>query len=126
MRIVAVGVVAVVALIAAAASPAFSRPERACQIAGDVPEILREPLCSFASAVSASGPPSHVLAVGLSDQDLATSIRIRLQSTEDFLLTLLDAYLTRRGIDVATIMVFHGPDHLATVKTNGRRAATVT
>ena len=90
MRIVAVGVIAVVALIAAAA-PAFSQPERACQIAGDVPETLREPLCSFTSAVSASGPPSHVRAVGLSDQDLATSIRVRLPSTEDFLLTLLDA-----------------------------------
>ena len=71
-----------------------------------------------------------VLAISLSDRDVADAIRAQLPSAEDFLLDLLEIYRGIRGDaadDLVSMMIFDGSgsDHLATVNTHEWRYPSV-
>ena len=96
-----------------------------CDITGNVPDVLRPLLCTVATSVHGGDAPVNQLTVTV-DRDIADAIRARMSEAENMLLNMLDAWMTQRGVRVASVEVFYGRAHLATVETHVWRAPSVT
>ena len=107
-----VRLVAAVVLLTAA-SPVVAQT---CEITGDVPASIRGAIRSAAAPVHGGDAPVKLLTI-IVTRDLAVTLRAKTPDAEDFMLTLLNRWMSDRGVRVARVEAFYGRAHLATAET---------
>ena len=73
-------------------------------------------LCSVATSVHGGEPPVNQLTL-IVTREVAYTIAADTLDARDFMLTLLDRWMTDRNVRVARVEVFYGRAHLATAET---------
>ena len=111
-------VAAVVLLTAASLAVAQSS-----EITGDVPATIRGVICSVATTVHGGDTPVNQLTI-IVTRDLAFALRAKTPDAEDFMLTLLNRWMTDRGVRVARVEAFYGRN--AGVRRAARRVPLTT
>ena len=89
-----------------------------------MPQAIRAVVCGIATSVHGGDPPVNALTI-MATLPVATAIRVKTPDAENALLTLLDSWITQRGVRVARLEVFYGRAHLATASTGVFGAPTV-
>ena len=95
-----------------------------CEITGNVPASIREGVCSVATSVHGGEPPVNQLTL-IVTREVAYTIAAETPDARDFMLTLLDRWMTDRNVRVARVEVFYGRAHLATAETRVFRGPSV-
>ena len=95
------------------ASPAFTQ---SCEITGNVPASTRGVICDVATSVHGGNAPVNELTI-IVTSDVALALPARRPDVEDFLLTLLNRWMTDRSVRVARVEAYYGRAHLATTET---------
>lgn len=108
-------------LVVLTAAPALAQ----CEITGNVPQQLRDPICGIATSAHGGDAPVNQLTLTVS-VSVATAVRLETPPVaEDALLDLLAAWKRLRGVRVARLEVFYGRAHLATARTHVIRPDSV-
>ena len=89
---------------------------QACEITGTVPASIRGAICSVATSVHGGEPPVNQLTL-IVTREVAYTIAADTVDARDFMLTLLDRWMTDPNVRVARVEVFYGRAHLATAET---------
>ena len=100
-------------LILTVSTSAFAQT---CEITGTMPASIRGAICSVATSVHGGEPPVNQLTL-IVTREVAYTIAAETPDARDFMLTLLDRWLTDRKVRVARFEVFYGRAHLATAET---------
>ncbi len=100
-------------ILLGASAPGFAQT---CQITGTVPESIRNGICGVATSVHGGEPPVNQLTL-IVTREVAYTISAETPDAKDFMLTLLDRWMTDRNARVARVEVFFGRAHLATART---------
>ena len=101
------------AVLLTVASPAFAR---SCEITGNVPVSIRGVICGVATSVHGGDAPVNQLTIMVT-REVAFALRAKTPDAEDFMLTLLNRWMTERVARVARVEAFYGRAHLATAET---------
>ena len=97
---------------------------QACDISGNVPAKIRDVICQVAASVNGGAAPVNQLTLVL-QRAPAAAVAIKNIDAKNFLLTLLDTWKNGRGVRVARVEAYYERVHLATAKTNGMGAPSV-
>ena len=81
-----------------------------------MPQAIRTAICGVATSVYGGDEPVNALTL-IVRRDVATTIAARTPDARDFMLTLLDRWMTDRNVRVARVEVFYGRAHLAAAET---------
>ena len=73
-------------------------------------------ICGAATSVHGGDAPVNQLTIMVTHK-VAFSLRAKTPDAEDFMLTLLNRWMTDHGVRVARVEAFYGRAHLATAKT---------
>ena len=111
--------------IALSAPSAVPAEAQSCEITGKVPRSIRENICAVATSVHGGDAPVNQLTLMLT-REVAYAIRARTPDADNFMLTLLDRWMTDRGVSVARVEVFYGRAHIATAETHMFSTPSVT
>lgn len=94
--------------------------DASCEITGRVPSSIRSAICRVATSVHGGEAPVNQLTL-IVTREIAREISAETPDARDFMLTLLDRWMTDRPsslrLRVARVEVFYGRAHLATAKT---------
>ena len=100
-------------LMLSASTPGLAQT---CEITGTVSASIRGAICGVATSVHGGEPPVNQLTL-IVTREVAFTISAETPDARDFMLTLLDRWMTDRNVRVARVEVFYGRAHLATAQT---------
>ena len=115
IRWISVLVVVCMGSVALSAIPNLNIQE--CKITGTVPPKIREVICKVATSVHGGEAPVNQLTVMLKRAP-AAAVATKNLDAKNFMLTLLNSWMTGRKAQVARVEAHYQRVHLATAKTN--------
>ena len=89
-------------LVVLVAFSAATQSARSCDITGNIPTKIRDVICQVATSVDGGDAPVNQLTLVL-QRAPAAAVGTKSIDAKDFLLTLLDTWMTGRGVRVARI-----------------------
>ena len=89
---------------------------QSCEITGNVPTKIRGVICRVATSVNGGGAPVNQLTVMLKRAPVA-ALWAKTPEARDFMLTLLDTWMTGRGVQVARVEAYFGRARVAVAET---------
>ena len=90
---------------------------RGCEITGHVPSQLHNAICYVATSAHGDTKENENNLTLAATRDMAYLLRAKNLDAEQFMLQMLETWMRLRKVRVASIYVFYGKVHLATVKT---------
>ena len=99
-------------LVLSASTPGLAQT---CEITGTVPASIRGVVCVVATSVHGGESPGNELTLVVT-REFAFLVTAQTPVARDFILTLLDRWMTDRNVRVARVEVYYGRAHLATAR----------